>query len=245
MSEAARPGDGLVLITFALPDESRDLTRRLANVRKLTPRDHLSSVVGEWSGQKVLVLHTGVGGANACRQRLDRALRDARPRLVVSAGYAGGLAPALRTGELLLGQNHSDSKLLAAARAALADEPLHVGTLLTQAAVAETAAEKAALHAATMALAVDMETAWIATACADVGVPLLSLRVISDAADLSFPVPGHILFDAARQRPRYLALPCYLLTHPARVAPFVRFVRGLGPARARLTTALQRLLAVF
>ena len=74
-------------------------------------------------------------------------------------------------------------------------------------------------------------------------MPLLSLRVISDAAGQSFPVPNAVLFDAVRQRPRYVALPAWLLLHPWRIAPFVRFVRGLGPARARLGRALDQLLA--
>lgn len=232
-----------ILVTFALPDESRDFVRLLASAQRSDPRDPLSSVVGELSGQRVVVLHTGVGDSLPSRQRLDNALQTAHPRYIISAGYAGGLGPALRTGDLLLGENHSNPALLAAARATLAEDPPHVGTLLTQTVVAETAADKAALHASTGASGVDMETAWIGEICAGAGVPLLSLRVISDAADLSFPVPGHILFDAVRQRPRYLALPLYLLTHPLRIAPFVRFVRGLSPARARLTRALGTLVA--
>ena len=238
MNKEAAP----ILVTFALPDESRDFVRLLVNTRRLAPRDHLSAVTGEWSGQRVVILHTGVGDADSCRGRLDDALQTARPRLVVISGYAGGLHPALRTGDLVLGENHSDPALLAAARANLAHEPLHVGTLLTQSVVAETVAAKGELHASTAALAVDMETAWIAAACAAASVPTLSLRVISDAANQPFPVPGRILFDAVRQRPRYFALPCYLLTHPAGIAPFVRFVRALPAARARLTNAIGHLI---
>jgi hypothetical protein len=74
-------------------------------------------------------------------------------------------------------------------------------------------------------------------------MPLLSLRAISDAADQAFPAPGAILFDQARQRPRYVALPLWLLTHPHRIPAFVRFVRGLSPAQERLASAIERLLA--
>ena len=164
------------------------------------------------------------------------------PRWVISAGYAGGLSPKLRVGDLVLGRNHSDPGLLNAARLLLENERPQVGTILTRATTLEAAADKAALHAATGALAVDMETAWIAEVCAEFGVPLLSLRVVSDAAEQSFPVPAHILFDAARQRPRYLALPLWLLAHPASIGPFAAFVQALGPARARLTRAIQHLV---
>ena len=164
------------------------------------------------------------------------------PRAVISAGYAGGLAPRLRAGDLVLGENHSDARLAAEARRWLKDEPLHGGSIVSRDRVAATAAAKSALAAEAGALAVDMETEWIAGVCAGAGVPMLSLRVISDAADQDFPVPGHILFNAARQRPRYLALPAWLLSHPGRIAPFAAFVRGLGPARARLTRALRVLV---
>lgn len=247
MNDAAAPGD-VVLVAFALPDESRDFTAALAE-RVVTGR-HLPVVSGTLDGQRVVVVHTGVGDEPGGRQRLQAGwqaarelARGQRPRWAVSAGYAGGLEPDLRVGDLVVGANHSEPALVARARAILAADAPHVGSLHTQMAVAETAADKAALHVATGALAVDMETAWIAAACAAAGVPLLSLRVVSDAAGLSFPVPGRVLFDVTRQRPRYFALPLHLLTHPACILRFVRFVRGLSPARTRLTRSLGRLVA--
>lgn len=213
-----------VVVTFAVPDESRHF-------------------VADTARGPVIIVHTGVGDSRAGRRRLETVLENDEPRLVISAGYAGALRPDLRVGDLVLGENFSAPALLDAARATLATQPLHVGGLTTQTTVAETAAAKSALHAATGALAVEMETAWIADACARSGVPLLALRVISDAAGQSFPVPNAVLFDAVRQRPRYLALPAWLLLHPWRIAPFVGFVRGLGPARARLGRALGQLLA--
>ena len=213
-----------VLVTFAVPDESR-------------------AFVAASERGPVVVVHTGVGDSPDGRRRLDDVLQEDTPRLVVSAGYAGALRPDLRVGDLILGENFSDSGLLAAARPLLAKEPCHVGALTTQAVVAETAVAKSTLHTATGALAVDMETGWIAEACARAGVPLLALRVISDAAGQSFPVPNAVLFDAVRQRPRYVALPAWLLLHPWRIVPFAGFVRGLGPARMRLGRALGCLLA--
>ena len=216
-----------VVVTFAVPDESR-------------------AFVAVSDRGPVLVVHTGVGDTPAGRRRLEDVLgEDDPPLLVVSAGYAGALRPDLRVGDLVLGENFSDPGLLRVARGLLTGEPLHVGGLTTQASVAETAAAKAALHATTGALAVDMETAWIAAACARAGVALLSLRVISDAAGQSFPVPNAVLFDAVRQRPRYVALSVWLLLHPWRIVPFAKFVRGLGPARRRLGRTLGQLLAAL
>lgn len=237
------------IVTFALPNESRLFIKTLAANAAILHRGGaptLPTYVGHCGERNLTVVHTGVGDTPGGRLRLRTMLASTHGAAwVVSAGYAGGLSPDLRVGDLLLGKNYSDPGLLNAARLLLENERPHVGTLVTQDAALETAAGKAVLHAATGALAVDMETAWIADVCASVGVPLLSLRVVSDAADQSFPVPGGILFDAARQRPRLLALPLWLLAHPARVAPFAAFVRGLSPARTRLTRALSRLVAHF
>ena len=188
----------------------------------------------------MVVVHTGVGDSPTARAHVARVLAGAAPpaRAVISAGYAGALEAGLTVGDVVLGENHSSSALVSRAGDWLKDEPVRTGGLVTVPEAVEDAAAKRALHGTSGALAVDMETAWIAGVCAAAGLPLLSLRVISDAADQDFPVPGRVLYDAVRQRPRYVALPAWLALHPGRVAPFVRFVRGLGPARERLTRAL-------
>jgi adenosylhomocysteine nucleosidase len=234
-----------VAITFALPDESRAFVSRLSNQRIVRQTKRLPLVFGECQGRPVVVIHTGVGDSAECRARLDVALAGhPRPALLICAGYAGALQPGPRVGDLILGENVSDAALASAAMRVLSDRgPLHRGALTTQPRVAETPEAKAALAAGTGAIAVDMETGWIAAASARVGAPILSLRVISDAADQAFPAPGSIMFDQARQRPRYVALPCWLLAHPVRIPAFVRFVRGLGPAQERLAAAIERFLA--
>lgn len=241
MSEPARRR---AVVTFALPDEGSAFTRRLKNPRR--DRAHLAPITGELGEWTVTAAFTGVGAAAECRVRLEAALGspDDRPELVISSGFAGALQSGIGVGDLVLGENFSDPALTEnAARVCARGSGLRRGALTTQPAVAETAAAKTALGAATGALAVDMETAWIAEACVRAGLPMLSLRVISDAADQPFPAPGAILFDVARQRPRYVRLPLWLATHPWRVAPFVRFVRGLAPARAALADAICMTLA--
>ena len=153
-----------VVVVFALPDESRDFVASLAG--DAHPRAAFSPCSGRLAGQPVIVVHTGVGDTHAGRQRLQGIFVGKRPKLVISAGYAGGLHPTLRVGDLVLGENFSAPALLPVARALLAGVPLRVGALLTRTAVAETAAAKAALQAGTGALAVDMETGWIANVCA-------------------------------------------------------------------------------
>ncbi len=235
----------MTVVTFALPDESRAFAARLGAPRRRLLPGRTRGIAGRWGPAEVAVVHVGVGDTGEQRERLARFLAEAAPRLrrLIVSGFAGALRPGVRVGDLVLGENHTDPALLGPVRAALAGEPLDVGAICTRAAAVETAAAKAALHAATGgALAVDMETAWVAAAAKAAGLPTVSLRVISDAADQSFPVPGGVMFDPARQRPRYLVLPVYLATHPASPGPFARFVRGLGPARARLAGALGKVI---
>jgi adenosylhomocysteine nucleosidase len=243
------PGGGCVVVTFALPDESRAFAKRLRNRQTMASplARHLPIVQGEIGACQVALVHTGVGTGTGCQERLEFALQGAggtlgHPRLLIGSGYAGALHPALAVGDLIVGRNFSDPVLAAEAGRLLAGRSWQQGNLTTQPRVAESADDKAALAAATGALAVDMETGWIAAACARAGVPMLSLRVISDAAQQGFPAPAEVLFNAARQRPRYVALPLWLLGHPARIPAFVRFVRGLGPAQENLARALEHLL---
>lgn len=228
------------VVTFALPDEGRDFVRLLNNPSRGGGR--LAPVRGELSGREVTVAFTGVGSGEDCRRRLESAL-ESRPDWVLASGFAGGLSAELKVGDLIIGENHSDPGLVERAFRVLSALRVRGGVLTTQPMLAETVEAKAALAVVTGAIAVDMETGWIAEACARAGTPMLSLRVISDGAEQAFPAPGHVLFDVARQRPRYARLPLWLLAHPGQIAPFVRFVRGLAPARRKLAKALQAMIS--
>jgi adenosylhomocysteine nucleosidase len=221
----------MIAVTFALPQESQDFRRALRAVETVGPR-LLRGRLGE---AEVLVGHTGVGPV-AAAENIAALLAFQRPRLLISTGFAGGLDPRMVTGDLLVAENFSDPALLAQSRRLLADNPrAFFGSLTSQPQTAETANAKAALAAATGALAVDMETASVAAACTAAGVPMLAVRAISDAAGETLPVPFAEWFDLAAQRPRPLALVKYLAFHPAQITPFTRFVRGLTPTRQAFT----------
>ena len=221
----------MIAITFAVPHESHELRRALQGSAPVGARGWLR---GNLARQDVLLVHTGIAAAAA--EECMRALLAAhRPRWLLSAGYAGALDPALAHGELFLATNFTALEFLARSRA-------RRGTLTTQDRAAETPLEKAALARETGAQAVDMETSAIARVCAEMGVPMLSLRVISDTASAHIPVPLTASYDLARQRPRVGALLAFLAGNPARILSFARFVRGLTPARAALTSGILAIL---
>jgi Phosphorylase superfamily len=88
------------------------------------------------------------------------------------------------------------------------------------------------------ASAVDMETEFIARACAAHGIPLLSLRVITDTPTQPFPAPASVLFDVQKQRTRIAVLAKFLLAHPRRISRLVQFSKRIARARNVLANAL-------
>jgi hypothetical protein len=86
--------------------------------------------------------------------------------------------------------------------------------------------------------AVDMETEFIARACVRLGIPLLSLRVISDAPGELFPAPANVLFDIEHQRIRIATLTRFFFAHPKRIPRLIAFTRRIARARKTLADAL-------
>ena len=225
-SDRAKPTSP-ILVTFALRQESRDFREALRRE----------------SRDDIRVEHFGVGPAVAA-ERIGRLLAMEKPRLLICAGFAGGLDPRLAIGNLVVAENLSTPDLLARARtAATPDGPRCVfGSILSRSMPVESVPGKAALFRETGALAVDMESEAVAAACRAAAVPLLVVRTISDPAGAPLPVPFAEWFDLQRQRPRVFGLVKYLAFHPSRIGPFAHFVRNLAPARQALAEFLVRLL---
>ncbi|MEA3213781.1 MAG: adenosylhomocysteine nucleosidase [Chthoniobacter sp.] len=234
----------MIAITFALPQESQDF-RRALQPNPLAGALPMEFLRGKLGAQEVIVAHTGVG-LDAARRKAEALLGAVRPRMLVAAGFAGGLDPRLAVGDLAVATNFSAPALLERARAIGAGAAgFFEGPLVTSPRPIESAADKAQLALASGALAVDMETSALAAACLSAGIPLLAVRAISDAVGDPLPVPFAEWFDLRQQRPRPVALLRYLVAHPRRILPFVHFVHGLTPARHALTQFLIRFVEDF
>ena len=214
----------MIAVTFALPSESSDFLRLLGD-----------------RSREVAVLHTGVG-EKICRARIGPFLDQQPFDLLISSGFAGGVDPSLGVGDLLLAENFSDPQLLAQARAILVSR---VARLVTAERVVASETERQQLALKNGAAAVDMETEWIARACAERKLPMLSLRAISDTAAAPFPAPPTVLFDLERQQTETLKLTAHLLKHPFAVVRLIRFARQIATARANLAAALYELIATL
>jgi len=225
----------MIAVTFALPAESSEFLRRLGN-KSRADRNGITTIRGKIGDREVEVLHTGVG-ERVCRQPLGKFLENQQFDLLISTGFAGALNDEMQVGDLLLAKNFSTIELNEK-RSSVSRLPIHMADLLTAPTLIDSSDERTEIARTSGAAAVDMETEFIARACAAHGIPLLSLRVITDTPREPFPAPAHILFDIAKQRTDLPKLAAFFLTHPNRISRLIQFARRIAHARKTLADAL-------
>ncbi|UOB57713.1 phosphorylase [Burkholderia pyrrocinia] len=193
----------------------------------------------------------GVEAVFAARaDRLERALADATAHGcagIVSFGTAGGLAPDLEPGALVIanaidgpfGRVETDAGWSARLVAALHDTPVWArvtrGTIAAVGAPVVSAQEKASLHHAKGALAVDMESHIAAAFAAARGVPFAVCRAIVDPAWRTLPSAATA---GLRDDGSTAILPILreLLKQPSQLGPLLQVA---SDARAARTTLIQ------
>jgi adenosylhomocysteine nucleosidase len=228
----------MIAVTFALPAESSAFLRHLSNQSR-TDCNGIRTIRGNINDREIQVLHTGVG-ERVCRERVGKFLEDQQFDLLISTGFAGALNDQLQTGDLLLAKNFSTLDLNA--KRSFPTLPIHTADLLTASALIDSSEERNNVARASGAVAVDMETEFIARACAARGVPLLSLRVITDTPREPFPAPPNVLFDIQQQRTDALRFAKFFVAHPRRVAHLIQFATRIARARNILAAALVALI---
>ena len=232
----------MIAITFAVPAESSDFVRLLAEPITYAG-EGAESIRGQIHGRPVAVFHTGVG-EKSCRVHIEKFLHQEQFKYLISAGFAGALNPESQIGDLLLSENFSSPELLRSPHLDCLEDGLLVGKLITVPRVIASKSERERWAVESGAVAVDMETKFIAAACAVHRVPMLSLRVMSDTPSEPLPAPPEVLFDLEKQRTSFVSLALYLLTHPGALKRLAVFRRRIALARRSLTAALDTLLRV-
>jgi nucleoside phosphorylase len=230
----------MIAVTFALPTESSLFVRQLRD-RTDAENNGLRTVRGRVENNAVEILHTGVG-EKICRARITDFLRARNFRLLISSGFAGGVGGGLQTGDLILARNLSEPELLVSAQQILQKHSVRAVNLHTSKAIVDSISERTRIASDQGADAVDMETEVIAQACAAGGIPLLSLRVISDTPLEPLPAPPAVLFDVEHQKTPIGSLAAHLIRHPSTLGRLLLFQRQIAKARGRLSEALLTLL---
>lgn len=183
-------------IVFALPVEADAFARCVRDVVVIEAAG-LTFQTGQVGGRSIAWC-VGGAGATAATRATRLLIAGHRPRLVVSAGFAGGLAPDLVRGMVLepvravrqtggppldLGVRPVPTPSSGASSAA--DQT--GASIVTVADVVASPADKRALAAATGAVLVDMETYAVAEAAHGAGLPCAAVRVVSDTAGQPLP----------------------------------------------------------
>jgi len=135
----------------------------------------------------------GVSGANADRaEEIAQGFLDEGATAIVSAGLCGGLDPALKSGDLILGERVVSAKgdivIADKALSAAADKfsPRHVAIFGSDE-IVDSVEKKEALFQRYAAETVDMESHGAARAAAKSGVPFIAIRVVADGAARTLP----------------------------------------------------------
>src|SRR5262249_50690851 len=188
--------------------------------------------------RSIEVIHTGVG-ENMCRQRIGRFLENQQFDSLISTGFAGSLNHELQLNDLLVAKNFSTVDVK---HASLSNVSVYAANMLTVPALIDSGEEREKIAHESGASAVDMETEFIALACATHDIPLLAVRVVTDTPTQPFPAPAHVLFDIQKQRTPIAAFAGFFLTHPKRMPGLVQFAKRIARARKILSNALVRIV---
>jgi adenosylhomocysteine nucleosidase len=224
-----------IAVTFALEVESAEFVRRLEN-RSRAERNGVTIVRGTMGNHSVELMHTGVG-KSICEERIEQFLKDQHFGLLISSGFAGSLNDELRINDLLVAANFS-TVAVNQVFASVPNVALKTAKMLTMPALIDSSEERRMLAQQSGASAVDMETESIARVCAARGIPLLSLRIITDTPNEPLPAPPYVLFNIQLQRTDMAALARFFLRHPNRLPGLLQFATRISRARTGLTNVL-------
>jgi adenosylhomocysteine nucleosidase len=241
-------------LLFALGRESKSFLREFRPTQRFPGAPCWARFCGP-AWLSVLVLETGVGAART--ERVLKWLFDTpklgvvpyRPKLVLSAGFAGSLNADYRVGDVILAsevidENGHGVQTTWPERLPEGEwrPPLHRGRIVTVSQVAATPDQKRVLADKHGAIAVDMESATVARWCAEHRMPFTTVRAISD--DLDMPLSPHLLSLLRDGRVDPLWLAGSLLIRPRMIGELWRLARQTRYAAEQLGKALGELLTL-
>jgi adenosylhomocysteine nucleosidase len=179
-------------VVFAMAMESGYLEDRLAGLITIKGNGFLIRT-GGLSGRGVAVMVSGHGQA-AARRGTEALIAGHRPGWIISAGFAGGLQPHVKRGDMVMadGVVGEHGERMAIDLRMSRDEGakhsnVHVGRLLTVDRIIRGGEEKRSLGQQYDAIAVDMETLAVAQVCQQQKQRFLAIRAITDGVDDELP----------------------------------------------------------
>lgn len=207
------------------------------------------------AGHEFLLVESGMGFRNAAIAA-EMLIRDARPDLLISTGFCGGIDPGLQAGDVVVAEEIMIAgdegfeavpvSLSPAGRdfvacQAAAGNRVAGGTFVSTSTVTSKRRLAGMLPGSYPNPVVEMESGAVAVAAAENGIPLLAIRAVSDGAaeELEFSLDEFCDPDLRRIRVGKVLLT--VLRRPRIILQLVRLSRSSRRAAEGLTAALSRL----
>jgi hypothetical protein len=237
-----------LLICFALKEEAAPFRKMAAgSVAAAQAVSILITGIGrvnaEKSAREFLACHSGGASVPASRSqdtpasqaRLARTL--APPDYVLTCGFAGGLNPDLKLGDVVFEVQSPESRVQSQLIAAGAKP----AKLFCADRIATTVTEKKKLRADTAADAVEMESAAIHAICRERGISCVTVRVISDTANEDLPLDFNQLSKPDKSLD-YGKLAWAIARSPGKIGALFKLQKRTRFAAERLAHVLEKLI---
>ncbi len=223
------------LIAAAVEQEIRGI-RAGIGARPTGSESHNHAWAGEWRGEPVLLVRTGVGPQRA-RERLAPFLTGKGCRGVVSTGYAGGLRDEYRLCDMVVPEEvrsvpplppasfrpDPDLRRRILERVRPGPWGIHTDRMITADRVIVSSAEKRKIGLEFDAGSVEMESTVIAELADRASVPFVVVRVVLDEVSFSLPDVMNIL--QWHRKKQFGKLIPYGVTHPCKVMELLKLLQ--------------------
>lgn len=224
-------------VLFPMEFEAEKIWGRMSG--KVREEQGMATKTGTWRGMPLVSARIGMGHSGLAK-KVEVWLRAHPCRAVLLAGLAGALDPAWDEGDLT--SFHAEHW-----------EPFHQwvglrsdirpGQWHTAREIIATGEAKLSLGKRTGCGIVEMEWEDVASACRQVGVPLVGLRAVSDHADKLLPADLFLLgCDAITGKSTPLKIAAHLALRPWRLRELLPAVSGCTHARAVMSQAVAEFL---
>ena len=182
---------------------------------------------------KIVAVCSGIGAEHG-RRAAEAVIQKAKPGKIVSVGFAGGLDPALKVGDIV-----EPRVVVNGADGSRTDTGRGSGIVVSSPAVADRD-QKRKLATAYGAIAVDMEGASVALGAQAHGIEFAALKSISDERDFAMPPVNDFVSPLGRFR--HVGFALHVALRPWLWPRTFALARNSGRASKTLCAAIQRYL---
>jgi nucleoside phosphorylase len=240
-----------ILFCFALKEEAAPFRKMAAGTVAAAPAASiLITGIGRRNAEKSVreFLAGHSGGASVPASRLVSSL--APPDYVLTCGFAGGLNPDLKPGDVVFelpkaplappGGERVSARTGEGLFSKLSTAGAKPAKFFCTDRIATTAAEKKKLRAETGADAVEMESEAIHAICRERGIPCATVRVISDTANEDLPLDFNALAKPD-QSLDYGKLAWAIARSPGKIGALLKLQKQTRFAAERLAEVLSKI----